>query len=396
MIGLQSDFPMADYRLARLREQLAKRDLVGALLSDPINIRYATDTSNMSIWTLHAPGRYVYIATEGPVTLFEFASSKHLNANAPLVDEVRVSTPWSYFMVGEHSEGLARHWAKEIAALVRANGGTNRRIAVDRCDPLGAQMLMQCGLTLCDVGPAIEHARMIKSAAEIEALRRSMVVCDEAVQMMRENLAPGMTENALWSLLHQVNIARGGEWIECRLLASGHRTNPWFQESSNRVIEAGDIVAFDTDMIGPGGYLADISRSYICPGKRASDEQRKLYGLAEEQVMHNLEMLKPGMSFREIAERSWVIPPAYARNRYMTMIHGVGMVDEYPFIPDATDFEQYGYDGVLELDMVVSVESYIGAEDGREGVKLEQQVRIGPSGAEIMSNTPMLGGLELR
>ena len=65
----------------------------------------------------------------------------------------------------------------------------------------------------------------------------------------------------VWSVLHETNIAHDGEWIECRLLASGERTNPWFQEILQPGVEAGDIVAFDTDMVGPCGYLADISRS---------------------------------------------------------------------------------------------------------------------------------------
>jgi hypothetical protein len=40
-----------------LRTELAKRDFAGALLADPINIRYATGTRNMAVWTMHAPGR---------------------------------------------------------------------------------------------------------------------------------------------------------------------------------------------------------------------------------------------------------------------------------------------------------------------------------------------------
>ncbi len=75
---------------------------------------------------------------------------------------------------------------------------------------------------------------------------------------MREALRPGMTENELWSILHQTNIAMGGEWIEGRLLVSGDRINPWFHECSDRMVRAGELVAFDTDMIGPFGFCADI------------------------------------------------------------------------------------------------------------------------------------------
>src|SRR5260370_41825884 len=53
-------------RLSRLRAELAKRDYAGALLSDPMNLRYATGARNMPVWTMHAPGRYVFVATDGP------------------------------------------------------------------------------------------------------------------------------------------------------------------------------------------------------------------------------------------------------------------------------------------------------------------------------------------
>ncbi len=73
----------------------------------------------------------------------------------------------------------------------------------------------------------------------------------------------------------------------------------------------------------------------------------------------------------------------------MMMIHGVGLVDEYPSVAYARDFADWGYDGVFEENMVVSVESYIGEGGGKEGVKLEQQVLITPNGTVPLSNTPL-------
>ena len=105
---------------------------------------------------------------------------------------------------------------------------------------------------------------------------------------------PGMTENQLWAVLHETNIAHDGEWIECRLLSSGPRTNPWFQECGNRVIEAGDLVAFDTDLVGPNGYFADISRSFVCPGRGPTAQQQRLYDIAQEQVLVNVDLLRRG------------------------------------------------------------------------------------------------------
>jgi Xaa-Pro aminopeptidase len=389
------DVKLCRNRLNRLRTELAKRDFAGALLADPINIRYATGTRNMAVWTMHAPGRYVFVATDGPVVLFEFGTSRHVTSSGPMIDQQRTSTPWFYFLCGPRVEEKAAIWAEELASLVERHGGRNRRLGVDRCEPWGAAQLVGRGIELFDVQEAIERARVVKTAEELECLRLSMDVCDIAIERIRAGLRPGLTENQVWSILHETNIAHDGEWIECRLLASGERTNPWFQECSNRVIEAGDIVSFDTDMVGPFGYLADVSRTFVCPGRKPSAEQRKLYELAQDQVSFNAGLLRPGLSFREFAERCWPVPDAFAKNRYMMMVHGVGMVDEYPSVAYVQDFADWGYDGMFEENMVVCVESYIGESGAKEGVKLEQQLLITATGAVPMSRSPFIDAIEI-
>ncbi|SDR21012.1 Xaa-Pro aminopeptidase [Rhizobiales bacterium GAS191] len=384
------------YRLARLRAELVKADVAGALLADPMNIRYATGTRNMAVWTMHAPGgRYAFVATQGPVVLFEFGASKHVSAGSSVVDETRISTPWFYFLAGPRVAEKTAIWAKEVAELVTRHGGKNRRLAIDRCEPWGAALLARQGIELIDAQVPIEKARTVKSAEEIKCLRLAMDVCDIAIDRIRTNIAPGITENQLWAILHDTNIAHDGEWIECRLLASGERTNPWFQECGNRVIEPGDIVGFDTDMVGPFGYLADVSRSIVCPGRKPTAEQRKLYELAQEQVLFNTDLIRPGLTFREFGEACWPVPEAFVPNRYMMMVHGVGLVDEYPSLAYAQDFAEWGYDGVFEENMVVSIESYIGEVGHREGVKLEQQVLITRNGAVPMSKAPFVDAIEV-
>ncbi|WP_118180124.1 M24 family metallopeptidase [Paraburkholderia phosphatilytica] len=381
---------MRAFRLARLRDQLRAHDYAGMLLADPLNIRYATDTNNLGLWVMHSPSRYVFVATDGPVILFDFTGSRHNSEGIESIDEIRPATPWIYFLAGPRVEEKAELWAKEIADVVRTYGAGNRRLAVDRCDPWGAERLKGHGIQLFDAQPLTEQARVVKGPQEIEQHRVSMGVCDLGIARMREALTPGITENQLWSVFHATNIAHGGEWAESRLLSSGPRTNPWFQDATNRVIEAGDMVAFDTDMVGPGGALSDISRSFICPGKGVSGHQRDLLGFAEDQIAHNVSLLKAGMSFREFAEQCWPVPDRYVHNRYMMMLHGVGLVDEYPSIAYAVDFDAWGYDGVLQENMIVSVESFIGEAGGKEGVKLEEQVLITATGAIALSDCPRL------
>ncbi|MGW4336387.1 M24 family metallopeptidase [Rhodococcus koreensis] len=389
------DRQMCIDRLARLRRELAQRDYAGALLSDPLNIRYATGSRNMPVWTMHAPGRYVFVATDGPVVLFEFGSSMRVTPDLPVVDEVRQSTSWFYFMAGPRVHEKTEQWAADVIDLMNQHGGSNRRLAIDRCEPWGAQLLVDAGIRLFDAQEPVEQARRIKTPDEIKCLQLSVDVSDIGIDRMRRALRPGISENQLYSILHETNIAHDGEWIECRLLTSGPRTNPWFQESSNRLIEPGDIVAFDTDMVGPFGYLADVSRSWVCPGRKPTPEQRKLYEIAQDQVLTNIDLLKPGLSFREFAERCWPVPEEYVPNRYMMMIHGAGMVDEYPNVAYVADWEESGFDGIFDENMVVCVESFIDEVGGKEGIKLEEQVLITSGGAVRMSSSPLEGALEV-
>src|SRR5215469_8145870 len=79
------------YRLERLRQQLRGRDYGACLLSDPINIRYATGSRNMMLWTMHSPSRWAFVPVEGPVVLFEYDSSKHVNEGL----ETIAASPWA-------------------------------------------------------------------------------------------------------------------------------------------------------------------------------------------------------------------------------------------------------------------------------------------------------------
>ena len=376
------------YRLQRLRNQLVASDCTAGVFFDPINVRYATDSRNMQVWTLRNPARYVFVAADGPVVMFEYMRCEHLVSHLEMIDEVRPAISWFYFAAGPKMGERAQKWAEEIADLVVSYGGENRRLAVDRLPREGALALDALGIDVVDGQGIAERARSVKNEDEISCLRNALKICGGALDSVRDRLVPGTTENEAWATLNYHNAANGGEYIETRLLTSGPRTNPWFQEAGDRAMEAGDLVAIDADMYGPKGYFADISRSFICDDRSPTDEQRILYEQAHAQVHHNMELLRPGVTFREFAEKSWSVPSRYEKNRYMGIIHGAGLAGEYPYIPYQVDFEQKGYDGVFEENMTICVESYLGAEDGREGIKLEQLVLLTEQGPVSLSDYP--------
>ena len=377
-----------EYRLGRVVGKLHESGYGGIVLFDPLNARYATSSTNMQVWITHNASRYAFVGADGYVVQFEFSHAYYLSDPFPVIDEVRPATDWYYFAAGDTFDAKAKRWAGEIEELLREHGGGSSRLAADRLNPEGVHHLHELGVSIHNGEEVMELARCIKSAEEIKAMRCAMAATEKAMKVMHDHLEPGVTEQELWSHLHAESIKRGGEWIETRLLASGPRTNPWYQECSSRVIDDGDLVGFDTDLIGSFGMCVDISRTWLCGRDRPSAAQKELFDLALRQIEHSIGMVRPGVTFKELTFDSWVPDPSTYRH-YTSQFHGVGLCDEYPAVYFPEDWETSGYDGVVEPGMVLSVESYVGRKDGGEGVKLEEQLLVNEDGAELLSSYPI-------
>jgi len=376
------------YRLGRVRAEMAARGIAACLLSDAVNIRYATGTRNMQVFTArNQPSRYLLL-TDSQAILYEFTGCMHLADGIETITEVRPAITASFVAAGAGIGDRERLWARATAADIRALVGDGAKVGIERLNAGAALALSAEGFQLVDAQEPVERARAIKSAEEMKCVRASLRATEMAVGQLREKIRPGLTENQLWSVMHQAVIAQNGDYCETRLLNSGERTNPWFQECGPRVIEANELIALDTDVVGCFGYYSDFSRTFHAGPDKPSDRQRDLYKTAHEQVHHNLGLMKPGLSFGDYAEKAWDIPERFFANRYYLSAHGVGMTGEYPYLYHRADFPEAGYDGVLEPGMTICVESYIGEDGGNEGVKLEQQVLITETGSELLSLFP--------
>ena len=376
---------LRSYRLDRVKKELEKNNLEACILFDPVNIRYALDTVNMSVYNMHNLTRYCFIPVSGPTILYEYFNCEILSKHLNLIDEIRPAITWDYFSNGDQANSQLKKWINEVKELSNSYF-KSKKIAIDVINAPAAIALNQENIKVVDAKLILEQARVIKSHEELKCMKAAIDVAEIGVTKMRNELKAGMTEDELWSILHKTNIENGGEWIECRILSSGERTNPWMQESSNKVIQKGELVSFDTDMVGPYGYCADISRAFV-EGHKFNENQKKLYQMGVEQINHNYRLIKSGTSFKEFSEKSWKLPDEYYGNRYSCMLHGIGLCDEWPQIKYPTDGGQR--EGHFEKNMTITLESYIGKVGGKEGVKLEQQYLVGENNLELMSHHPL-------
>lgn len=371
-----------DYRLQRLRQSMRAEKAAMCVLVNPISLRYAVDYRTYGLFQSHIPTTYLFVPVEGPLVIHG------VYGPPPMCDEVRPARAISFFDGGTELEESARAFAKDVSTYLSELGTTNRKVAVEYVNPSVTQALMRRGIEVCDGVKVSERARVIKSQEEIACMKWAIAVAELGISKVKQALKPGVSELQLWALLNYTNLANNGDWHDGRMLASGPRTNPWCQEASPRKIKSGDLVGFDTDMIGPYGYFADISRTFYCPPGRPSARQKQLYQLAVQEIEHNLALIKPGVSFREYQQRTLIPAEEFHQEAYVCSVHGVGMCDEYPKVT-----QQYRgpnlYDGQFESGMVLCVESYMGAAGEKQGVKLEQQVLLTDDGYELLSTYPL-------
>ena len=369
------------YRLARLREQMALRDVDVCVLFSPVSLRYAINYRNYALFSAHIPCTYLFLAQHGEPLL-------HAGLDPALAPECkRAGQPISHFYGGDQLAHYAERFADDLLAFMEQTNSQHNRVALEYTNPSITQAVAKRGCEVIDGVLISENARAIKSIDEIECIKWAVKVAEHGADKIKHALQPGVTELQLWGLLNYTNQANDGDWHDGRMLASGERTNPWLQEASKRIVQDGDLVAFDTDMVGPMGYFADLSRTFYCGDSQPTRRQKELYGYAMQELEHNLGLVQAGIDFAEFQAKAWTIPEEFRAQAYPCIMHGVGMCDEFPHLHCASHGAPAA-SGRLEAGMVVCIESYIGAVGERDGVKLEQQVLVTDTGYELLTHYP--------
>ena len=384
---------MREYRWKRLTDHIVKRGYGGLLLFDPLNIRYATDSTNMQLWNTHNPFRAVLLCSDGYMVIWDYKNSPFLSEFNPLVREQRSGADFFYFDRGDKIDIAADKFSNEVRTLIAEHSQKNMRLAVDKIMLHGLRSLEAQGFEIMEGEEVTEKCRSVKGEDEILAMRCASAACENAVAIMekqaRSEVPKGNTsEDDIWAILHAENIKRGGEWIETRLLASGPRTNPWFQECGPRIVQNNEIVAFDTDLVGSYGICVDISRTWWIGDRSPRPDMVYAMQHAYEHIATNMELLGPGIHMSELTFNSHTLDANFQKGKYGCLMHGVGLCDEWPLIAYPDKFVEGAYDYVLEPGMVLCVEALVSPENGDFSIKLEDQVLVTESGYENLTKYP--------
>ena len=361
-------------RLARLQAAMRARDVEACLLFNEPNVRYATGASAMPIWSNTTFVRCALVPAEGRAIHFEHPNSMHLFRD--IESDVRPMHAWEFY---DDTETHAKAFARETVAALRELGVAGTRVAVDRLGTPGYLALQREGIAFVDSAPVTAAAREIKTPEEIALLEANGRILMHMLADVERAVAPGVRERDLLAVLAGTLLRHGGEHLATSTVCSGPNTNPWRAEATARPLEAGDLVYVDTDAVGVEGYFFCVSRTFPCGGRPPAPAQREVYRTAHDWLVAMKDLVRPGVTCRELADRAPRLPAKYMPQRYEVMIHGIGLEEESPSVAYPGDAQPNG-DRVLAENMALVIELYCGEVGGRDGVKLGDQVVVTPGG----------------
>jgi Xaa-Pro dipeptidase len=379
---------LRDYRLARVREALARSGLGALLLFDQHNIRYVSGTV-IGEWARDKLTRWCLLTGNGAPWVWDFGSAaRHHRLHAPWIPE-RQSLAGLAGLRGAvpPRAGLFERAAQEIADVLRAEGVAGMPLGIDVVEPPFLFALQERGVVVRDGQQVMLEARVLKSRDELTLLNMAAAMVDGVYQDIWEALRPGVRESQVVALATKRLYELGSDCVEAINAISGERCSPHPHNFTDRLIRPGDQAFFDV-IVSFVGYRTCYYRTFNVG--RATAAQRDAYARARAWMDEAIALIKPGVSTDRIAgafPRAEEIGFESEMAAFgLNFCHGLGLgLHERPIISRLNSLDD---PAPLEAGMVFAVETYCPAADGVSAARIEEEVVVTPAGAQVITLFP--------
>lgn len=242
-----------------------------------------------------------------------------------------------------------------------------------------ARMLRDIGaVELVDIGDAIDEAKAIKSAEEIELIRRAAAMQDMLMAKAAEIITPGKHQYEITAELNWYALQAGCEtgFIlgACgRMDAPGPPMFPLHINLQGKIIRDGDIVLVLAENSGLGGMVTHINRLFML-GQTPPEIADRHAAVLEAQD-YTLSMLTPGASFADAFTRynQYMVARGFAPETRLHA-HGQGYdIVERPLVRDddamhvRADMNIGIHPAIMHRGvMIMSTDNYMIGEHGNE------------------------------
>jgi Xaa-Pro aminopeptidase len=226
----------------------------------------------------------------------------------------------------------------------------------------------------------VERLREQKSPDEVARIRDAARLAAAALEATLPTVRVGQSERDVAVVLESELRRRGSEWHPFpTIVASGERSALPHARTSDRVLRPGDWLLLDFGA-QVDGYCADLTRSVVV-GREADARQHTVYTLVWDAQRVAREQIRAGMTGRDAdaLARTLIEARGFGDAFGHSLGHGLGLeVHEGPRLSRSNDRP-------LPEHAVVTIEPGIYIE-GWGGVRLEDDVYLGPAGPELLSD----------
>lgn len=236
---------------------------------------------------------------------------------------------------------------------------------------------------LVNANPLMDEARFVKSAEEIEFLRRGVVLVERAMDVIIAEARPGVPENMVYAHMISSIVEGGGELPSMILWAAG-----WPQPSSNfyfptrRPLRQGDIITTELEA-RYAGYVAQNTAT-LCIG-RAPSEYHEMFTLQQEAVQVCYDMLRPGQTLGAMTDR--INAMSDDRFECRILMHSRGLGDDAPIaVYSVRDETMAGW--VMQENSAFIIKPVVWTKDHSKKVYWGDTVICTPDGAQRLGTRP--------
>ena len=282
----------------------------------------------------------------------------------------------------EHLYGISFNSQTFLRVLRDIEGASTAAVVATDGLTGGSASLLAAAFPAAEVvdgGPLLDRARRVKTAEEVDAIRRSVAVADLALVAAEEVLEPGVTERHLTGVFMEAMAAAGTTTPATQDVAwRTARERPWHRSGRDVPVAAGDLVAFEGGVVRDG-YIGELGRTRVVGGGDVPASLLRRWDGLRERL---LDACRPGASASDLLDAYDATgnpPPP------VPIARGLGLGFDLPFVTAAlprTAAEQR-----LEPGMVLAVTAHVWQE-GVGSVLGHEPVVVTPTGPELLRSLP--------
>jgi len=375
-------------RIERIRARFKERKLDAIFVTDPLNVAYVS-----AFWE-YVPIRMeaVLIPLEGECVFMVSKNEYEYACKVSWIKDIRYYTEFP-------EKGRRQDPVELLADVFREKGLEKAAVGVER-DSVPLSEMDRISAVLPDVkfgdaSPVLTQCRMIKSAYEVDMLKKAGKVAAAGWRASLQVAKPGMREFEVGQAARQAATETAAEMMNLeddlhhspivdgvQLIQSGPRSSISHGRGSPNRLKRGDMVAMCFCLTNQfKGYRVGFARNFALG--RATDEMVKVYDLLFRAQEAALAELRPGVKASHLDRlvREMIEKAGYGQFIEHRLGRGVGML--YAEAPNLKE----GDDTVIEAGMCLSIEPAVYIS-GKWGIEIEDSVHVTRNGFEFLTVAP--------